>query len=113
MEKQVNSLDALFEKTSDYLETRGELLKLRAVNTASEVASTMISRFIIIAVVSLMLLLLNAGIAIWIGEMMGKVYYGFFLVGGFYMLLAIILYVSRHKLLKKPVQDKLVDKLLN
>ncbi len=113
MENQTNSLEALFEKTGDYLETRIELLKLQAVNTTSDVTSSMASRFLIALVISLIVLILNVGISIWIGDMLGKMYYGFFLVSGFYILLAILLYYFRGKWIKMPLYDMLIKKMLN
>lgn len=113
MENQTNSLEALFEKTGDYLETRMELLKLQAVNTTSDVTSSIASRFAIALIVSLIVLILNIGIAIWVGDMLGKMHYGFFLVSGFYIILAALLYAFRSKWIKKPLNDMLIKKMLN
>ena len=113
MENQTNSLEALFEKTGDYLETRIELLKLQAVNKSSYVTSSMASRFVIALIISLIVLILNMGVSMWIGDMLGKMYYGFFLVSGFYILLAILLYYFRGKWIKMPLYDMLIKKMLN
>jgi len=113
MENHNNSVEALFEKTGDYLETRMELLKLQAVNRTSDITSSIISKFILGLVISLIVLLLNTGIAIWIGEITGKIYYGFFIVSGFYIIVAIFMYAFRSKWIKKPVNDMLVNKMLN
>ena len=113
MEDHNNSLKTLFEKTGDYLETRIELLKLQAVNRTSDVTSSIASRFTIAIIAILFVFTLNTAIAMWIGELLGKMYYGFFLVSGFYMLAAVLLYIFRDKWLKKPIHDKLVNKMLN
>jgi hypothetical protein len=44
---------------------------------------------------------------------LGRLYYGFFIVSGFYILVALLLYAFRSTWLKKPIQDKLVRKMLN
>jgi hypothetical protein len=44
--------------------------------------------------------------------MLGKTYYGFFLVSGFYLLAGIIVYSNREKWIKEPVSDAVIDKLL-
>ncbi len=113
MENQTNSLETLFEKTSDYLETRIELLKLQAVSTTSDVTSSLVSKFVIALIVSLVVLILNLGIAFWIGDLLGKTYYGFFLVSAFYILVAALFYFFRGKWIKGPFNDKLVRKMLN
>ncbi len=113
MENPVSSVEALFEKTTDYVETRIELVKLQAVSKITDVVSSLVSRLIIMIPIVLMVVVLNTGIAIWIGEMLGKMYYGFFCVAGFYLLLVIILAATRRSWLKKPVSNKLVRKMLN
>jgi phosphoglycerol transferase MdoB-like AlkP superfamily enzyme len=113
MESQTNSVEALFEKTGDYLETRMELLKLQTVNSASDLTSSVVSKLILVLIISLIMLLINTGLAIWIGDELGKMYYGFFIVGGFYIIVAIFLYAFRSKWIKRPVNDMLIKKMLN
>ena len=113
MEDPINAIESLFEKTTDYLEKRIELVKLQAVNKVTDVVSSMVSRLIIMIIIVLMIVVLNTGIAIWLGELLGKMYYGFFCVAGFYLLLLIVLASGRRSLLKKPLSDKLVRKMLS
>ena len=109
----IKSVEALFEKTTDYVETRIELVKLQAVNKITDMISSLFSRLIIMILVFFVIVVLNTGIAIWLGELLGKMYYGFFCVAGFYLLLVIILSIGKGSWLKKPVADKLVKKMLN
>lgn len=113
MEKETNSIESLLKKTGDFLETKVELLKLQAVDKVTGIGSSLASAIILIMVVSLMLFTLNIGIAIWIGELLGEVYYGFFIVSGFYLLVALLMYVFRSQWLKKPFHDRLIKKMLN
>ena len=113
MESQANSVEALFEKTGDYLETRMELLKLQTINRTSDITSSIVSRLVLVVIVSLIVLILNIGIAIWIGDRLGKMYYGFFIVGGFYTIVALLLYAFRGKWIKGPVNDMMIKKMLN
>ncbi|HMI79897.1 MAG TPA: hypothetical protein VK484_13955 [Ferruginibacter sp.] len=113
MENQNSSVETLFEKAGDYLETKIELLKLQAVNTTSDVTSSIVSRFAMLLVITLITLILNVGIALWIGDMLGKMYYGFFLVSGFYIIVAALLYFFRSKWIKRPLHDRLIKKMLN
>ena len=113
MQDKINTVEALFEKTTDYVESRIELVKLQAVNKVTDVVSSLVSRLIIMIIVVLMIVVLNTGIAIWLGEVLGKMYYGFFCVAGFYLLLVIVLGLGRRNWLKKPVSNKLVRKMLN
>jgi len=113
MENKNNSVETLFETAGDYVETKIELLKLQAVNTTSDVTSSIVSKFAMIVVICLTIIILNVGIAIWIGDMLGKMYYGFFIVSGFYILLSVLLYFFGNKWIKGPVNDRLIKKMLN
>jgi len=113
MENPINSVEALFEKTTDYLETRIELVKLQAVNKITDVVSSLVSRLIIMIIIVLMVVVLNTGVALWLGEILGKMHYGFFCVAGFYLLVVLILAATRRSWLKKPIANKLVRKMLN
>ena len=43
MEKQPNTIGALFDDAGDYLETRLDLLKLQAIDKSSDAASSIVS----------------------------------------------------------------------
>lgn len=113
MENQPNTFGSVLENAGDYLETRLDLLKLQAVNKSSDVTSSVVSRMIILLLVSFALFILNMGLALWVGELLGKVYLGFFVVAGFYMLVGLLLHFFRRILLKEPVSSLIIKKMLN
>jgi len=112
MEYQENLIESLIEKGEQYGKTTLELIKLKALDKSADVSSTLISWVIVIVFTVLFFLILNIGIALWIGELLGKSYYGFFAVAGFYALLAIILGIFREQFLKKPVNNSIVSQVL-
>ena len=113
MENDPGTVGSLFEKTGDYLETRLDLLKLRAIDKTSDVTSSLVSRIAIAIILFLAILIVNIGLSLWVGELVGKVYVGFFIVAAFYALLALIIYVFRKAWIKDPVTNILIKKLLN
>jgi hypothetical protein len=113
MENEPSSISLLFEKAVDYLETRIELFKLEAVNMLSEILSSMFSSLIIIVFFAFFIFMLNIGVALWIGDILGKTYYGFFIVAGFYIVVGFIFYLARNKWLKRPVSNLIIKKMLN
>ena len=112
-DSRTSSFESLFKKTGEYVETRIDLMKLQAVNKTSEVTSSLVSNIIIVMLGMMTIMLLNIGIAFYLGEVLGGIHYGFFIVGGFYLLLATVLYVFRKDWLKTPVQDKMISKMLH
>ena len=112
-DNKTHTIETLFKKTGDYVESRIDLMKLQAVNKASEVTSSLVSNVIIIMLGIMTVMLLNIGLAYYLGEVLGGIHYGFFIVGGFYLLAALILYAFRKNLMQTPVQDKMIRKMLH
>ena len=111
MEKESN-IEALFSKTGEYLETRMDLFKLKAVDSSSNVVASLTWRMVVLWISVFSFFFLNIGLSIWIGTTLGQLYYGFFIVGIFYLLTGLIIYLFRHAWIKTPVNDLLVKKLL-
>ena len=88
MENQAkDNIELLLDKGSDYLSTRIDLYKLKVVDTSSDVLSAVISKGIVFTVFAVFFLIANIGIALLLGELLGKLYYGFFIVAGFYLIM--------------------------
>ncbi len=113
MHDQTNAIEDLFSKATDYLETKVELLELKAAGKTSDIASSFVSGLVIGVVSALVVIFLNIGIAIWLGNIFGAVYLGFFAVGAFYLLVLLIVYLARTYLLKTPVKNSVIKYLLN
>ena len=112
MEEKEGFIEALFDKFETYLHTSIELYKLKALDKLAEISSALVSSLAVLSGFMFFFLLFNIGLSLWIGEMLGKTYYGFFLVSGFYLLAGLIVYSNREKWIKEPVSDAVIDKLL-
>jgi tetrahydromethanopterin S-methyltransferase subunit B len=55
---------------------------------------------------------LNIAAALWIGDMLGKAYYGFLIVAGFYAIVSIILLLV-HRRIQASLNDVIVKQLFN
>ncbi len=106
-------MDNLIDKAGKYLETRLELARLQTVSKSSEVISDLTMGFVISVFVLLFFCSLNIAVALWIGDVLGKIYYGFFIISGFYALIAAVLYLLRKRLIKEPVNNLILHKFLN
>lgn len=112
MEPTSDIIEPLIKAATDYSKTSIELLKLQAVKKASIIAPRIITTTIVIVLLSLFLLILNVGVAIWLGELLGKLYYGFFVVAGFYALLTLVFYYGINKGIRKSVGNWIISQLL-
>jgi len=107
-----DNIESLFEKTGDYLETRIELYKLKAVDTSSDLVASLVSKVIVLFIFSIFAIVVNFGIALFLGDLLGKSYYGFFIVAAFYLIIGLIFYSMRRKWFKDPIADGIIKKLL-
>ncbi len=108
MNDNATPITKLFEKVEDFSKTTIELYKLKAIDHTAEVVSSFSVRLAIFMVVALFTLFMCIGFAWWIGELLGKIYYGFFIMGGFYLLIAVLLYAFRHQWIKYPVGNYII-----
>jgi hypothetical protein len=113
METEAHSFESLFGRAGEYFETRMELMKLKSIDKSSDVISSVVSKLTIILIIVFSIIILSIGLSLWIGEKIGKSYYGFFIVGGFYVFIALIGYIFRKKLLKIPAANFFINKVLN
>jgi hypothetical protein len=112
METVTNSIESLIEKTELYSRTSYELAKLKGLETTTDVVTTMISRISVIALVSLFVLVFNLGIALLLGDLLGKTYYGFFIIAAFYLVAAIIAHFFLSHWIKKPFSNLIITQAL-
>ncbi|CAN5421633.1 hypothetical protein BH10BAC1_BH10BAC1_02300 [soil metagenome] len=113
MEEKVNFIEPLFVRAEAFGKTSYELYKLRAVDKTALVASTFISRGAAILFLSIFTVSANIGIALWLGDILGKNYYGFFCVAGFYGLLGVVIYFFMNDWIKNRVSNSIISQLLN
>lgn len=112
MEEQSGLIESLIEKGEQYGKTTIELLKLKTLDKSADVASNLVSWLIVLIFAVLFFLILNIGVALWLGEIMGKSYYGFFAVSGFYGLLALTFGIFRKQLIKEPLNNSIIEQVL-
>jgi len=111
MENKTTTIEMLFDKAEDYTKTTIELVKLNAVDTTADVLSSLLSRLTVSIVFVIFVLFVNIGLSLWLGELLGKEYYGFFIVSSGYLLLSIVLYIYKDKWLKIPISNFIIVKM--
>jgi phosphoglycerol transferase MdoB-like AlkP superfamily enzyme len=107
-----DSIKSLIDKSKDYLDTKIELTKLKTIDKSADVLSTVIVMVSMIFVGSLFLIFTSIALAIWFGSLLGAYHYGFFIMGGFYAIILLIIYVQREKWIKIPIANGLINKML-
>ena len=100
-------LDGILANLTGYVETRVELMK---IEVKEDVSKTMAKAAVFIGisfVFTLVVLFISMAVAYKIAETTG-LFAGFSIVAGFYLVLALILWVSRDPLIKK-LEDQFME----
>lgn len=93
-------------------QTNFDLFKLKTISKSADAFSSIIQKTIVFTAVLIMIISLNVGLALWIGELLGTLYLGFFAVAAFYVLVVLILHFVP-SLIKSPMNNYLISKMLN
>jgi len=112
MTEDATPIATLFERAEDYSKTTLKLIKLNAIDKSADVASSLVSRLAVIMTVVFSVLISSIGVALWLGKLLSDTFYGFFVVGAFYLLLAILLHLFREQWLKYPVSNSIIKQML-
>ncbi len=113
MENKSALLEPLLERLEAYGKTSYELYKLKTIEKTSNIASNASVQLVTLIFVGLTLIMVNFGLALWLGELLGKVYYGSFCLAAFYSVVALLIHFLLSKWIKKKVGDSLVKQMLN
>lgn len=112
MDEKAKLLETLLDRAKDYTVTTIELIKLKTLDKVADTISTVIPLAVVIVLVASFWLFLSLGVALWLGDMLGKTFYGFFIVAGFYILLGIVIHFFLHKWIKRLIGDYFVKHML-
>jgi hypothetical protein len=113
MEDNVKMIETLLERATEYGKTSIDLVKLRALDKASDVVSSFVPNAITFAMILTFLLFFNLGLAFWLGGILGKTFYGFITVAAFYAIIALVLRLFMHKWIKRIIYNSIIKKVLN
>lgn len=107
-----SSIELLLERVENYGITTAELVKLSVIDKLSDIISSLALKVVTYLLLVMFILIINLGIALWLGDLLGKSYFGFFAVALFYAILAFFVSVYGNNLIKMPVSNMLITKLL-
>ncbi len=107
-----DSFESLLESAADYGKTSYDLVKLKAIEKVSDVASSLIPNTIVFLFFMSFLLFINLGLAYYLSEIFMNVFYGFLVIAAFYLVLGLIVHVFMHDRIKRKISDYIIQKSL-
>jgi hypothetical protein len=112
METPTSTAQALIESAEAYGKTSIELAKLKSLDAAARIVTSLVSRGSVVVMVAFFALFFNVGLALMIGEFLGHIYFGFFIVAGFYLLVGLIFHFFMDKWIRKPIAELIITEAL-
>lgn len=111
MSELFNHINELADNTKEYINTKVEIAKLNAAEKISSLTSGIIARIAVAMIFALFLLFFSMAAGFALGEWLGKAYWGFLVVAGIYLLVAIIIWTTRERLIRMPIMNAIIHEL--
>lgn len=112
MEASKDYIEPLLQKAEAYGKTSLKIVQLKAAEKTAVFTAALVSRLLLLVALSFFLIAVNTALALWLGEMLGKNYYGFLLLGLLYAVIAVVL-LFMQPLLKGKIGNLIITQLLN
>jgi hypothetical protein len=112
MEDNTKLIESLLERTAEYGKASFELVKLKALDKTSDAVSSLIPHAVVLVLAAVFMLFLNLGLAFWLGEILGRTFYGFFVVAAFYGITGIVLHFFMHERIKNLIGNYFIKHML-
>lgn len=111
MNDTFDKLEGLSDHVKEYINTRVELTKLHLAEKTSLIISNLIAVTIVVLLFLLVIVFGSIAAAWALSDWIGKPFSGFLIVSGFYLLLGIIVWIARGKLIRFPVMNAIIMQL--
>jgi len=104
-------VEELTDNIRDYVNTRYELILLKATERTSALAADMIAGIVIGFIIIVSVLLFCFAAAYYLSSLIGNEYSGFLIVGGCCLVFALIFIMFRKEILAKPFRNRIIRKI--
>ena len=109
--KNIESIGKLLLEFKKYLELQKEFVKLDATEKMTVILSAILIVTVLLLLGSIVLLFLTFALAYYLGDVLGSLSLGFGLISAFILLLTVIFYLNRNRMVIQPMA-RLMTKLI-
>ncbi|GAB2824369.1 phage holin family protein [Ferruginibacter profundus] len=111
MEKAFAKAEELAGTIKEYVNTTIESAKLNAAEKSSAIIANTMAGAIAAVVFILFIVFAGIALALGLGEWLQKIWAGFLIVAALYLLLGILVWNAREKLLRLPIMNAFIKQL--
>jgi fatty acid desaturase len=111
MEKSFEKAEELASSVKEYLDIRLDAVKLTVAEKTSAVIANVLAGIAVALVFFFFMVMASVALAFVLGNWMGRTWAGFLVVAALYLLLGIIVWVARVKLIRLPFMNALIKQM--
>lgn len=108
METTLSKLEKLVTTSKNYIEVQTQYVTLIIVDRVSKALANLVTKVAISILIFLVIIFTSLAISFALGEWYGKTWFGFLSVAMMYLLMIIILMVTKDRLIKKPIKNEIL-----
>jgi hypothetical protein len=113
MSDEFNRIESLLGQAKEYVNTRIAQFKLSVAEKISKIMATVIAGLAAALVFFLFLVFAGVAAAIALGQWTGYMWLGFLIIAVVYLLLAIIVWTAKDRLLALPIMNAIIGSLFD
>jgi fatty acid desaturase len=111
MEKVFTKAEELADSLKEYINLRIASIKLTTAEKTSAVIANIIAGAVAALVLFFFVVFASVALAIGLGTWLGSMWAGFLIVAGLYLLLGMVVWAARGKLIRLPVMNAIIQQL--
>ena len=111
MEETFIKVEEIADGIKEYVEVRVEEVRLKVAEQSSGLIANLMARIMIFLAIILALIFASIALGIVLGNWWGKMWLGFLVVCGIYLLLAWIIWSVRESLIRIPMMNSILSHL--
>lgn len=109
--EELKKIEDLLDHIRSYINTRVDEVKLALAERASAVIALIIARTVVHIFFLLCLLFASIAAAYALGPWLGATWRGFLLVAALYLLLGLVIWAAKERLIRIPVMNAIIQQL--
>lgn len=113
MSDEFNRIESLLGQAKEYVNTRIAQFKLSVAEKISKTMATVIAGLVAALVFFLFLVFAGVAAAIALGQWTGYMWLGFLIIAAVYLLMAIIVWKAKDRLLALPIMNAIIGRLFD
>jgi Putative Actinobacterial Holin-X, holin superfamily III len=111
MEDTFTKAEELAGHVKEYVNNRISAAKLNVAEKSSLVLANLIAGAIVLAIFIIFILFAGIALAYAFSKWTGEYYWGFLIVAGIYLLLGLLVWVGKARILQLPIMNSLLQQL--